>query len=322
METTPQQFQILVADDSAVYRKLVVDTLALEEYTVAVAKSGHEAIGLFSELQPAIVVTDWEMPDLTGIELCEQIRRDQGSYTYVIVLTSNDAKSQIVQGLAAGADDYLTKPFDPGELLARVAVGRRIVELHREIQTKNRLLKDLALTDSLTGLPNRRAIEDWATRELKGAARHGFALWAVMTDLDCFKSVNDNFGHEAGDSVLKRFSELLKVNTRASNMCARIGGEEFLIILGHNARSEVCIAIERLRRQLEAERFVFSGKPLTVTASFGVSGFQGKCAPEFNQLLREADEALYTAKRGGRNRIEFAASAPPERGVLTARERD
>src|SRR5450755_907489 len=184
MAVSTQEFKILVADDSRLYRKLIGEALAQEEYVVCFAKNGREASDLLATERPAVVITDWEMPDVTGIELCGQIRRDQSAYTYIILLTGNTDKDQIMTGLSAGADDYLTKPFHPGELLARVAVGRRIVELHREIQSKNRLLEELALTDSLTGLPNRRAIEDWAARQLSGAARHGFPFWVVMADLD------------------------------------------------------------------------------------------------------------------------------------------
>src|SRR6266536_563840 len=218
MVASPQDFKILVADDSLLYRKLVEETLAHEHYAVCFAKNGREASDVLAEQRPALVITDWEMPDSTGIELCGQIRSEQGSYTYIILLTSNTDKNQIIRGLAAGADDYLTKPFHSGELLARVAVVRRIIELHREIQAKNRLLEDLALTDSLTGLPNRRAVEDWSIRQLSGATRHGFSCWVVMPDLDSFKSVNDTYGHEAGDVALKRFADLLRTNTRASNM--------------------------------------------------------------------------------------------------------
>src|SRR5216684_3734198 len=183
MATSSQDFKILVADDSPLYRKLVEETLGREQYVVCLAKNGREASDLLAEHHPALVITDWEMPDLTGIELCGQIRCDRSSYTYIILLTGNSEKDQIIKGLAAGADDYLTKPFHPGELLARVAVGRRIAELHRQLQAKNRLLEELALTDSLTELPNRRAIEQWAPRELSGAVRHGFDFWVVMADL-------------------------------------------------------------------------------------------------------------------------------------------
>jgi PleD family two-component response regulator len=174
MSVSAQEFQILVVDDSRLYRKLVEETLAREQYAVCFGKNGREASDLLAAQRPAVVITDCEMPDITGVELCGQIRRNPSSYTYIILLTGNTDKDQIMTGLSAGDDDYLTKPFQSGELLARVAVGRRIVELYREIQVKNRLLEDLALKDSLTGLPNRRAIEDWAERQLSGAARQGF----------------------------------------------------------------------------------------------------------------------------------------------------
>ncbi len=316
MDGSPEQFRIVVADDSAIYRKLVEDTLAHEQYAVVSGKNGREAIDLVAAHQPAVVITDWEMPDITGLQLCEQIRRDRDSYTYIILLTSNDEKDQIIKGLAAGADDYLTKPFHPGELLARVVVGRRIAELHRQIQAKNSLLEELTLTDSLTGLPNRRAIEYWASRELKGAARHGFAFWIVMADLDHFKKINDSYGHDAGDLVLQKFAELLKANTRSSNICGRIGGEEFVLVLSHIGKEDVLTAIERIRRQLEAERFAIGADVASVTASFGISGFQGSRAPQFKDLLRSADTALYAAKHGGRNRIEFATTVSTEPEVL------
>lgn len=306
MNVPLEKLNIVVADDSRMYRKLVESTLAQEQYTLSFAKNGREAVSLLAKHHPAVVVTDWEMPDMTGIELCSAIRKEHDSYTYIILLTSNTKKDQIVEGLAAGADDYLTKPFDPGELLARVAVGRRITDLHRQIQAKNRLLEELALTDPLTGLPNRRAIEQWAPRELSGAARHGFPFWVAMADLDRFKRINDDHGHAAGDTVLRKFAELLKANTRASDMSGRIGGEEFVLFLTHNDRQGVVTAIERLRSQCEAETFSFGGKTVTVTASFGIARFEGKVAPDLDQLLGHADTALYNAKHQGRNRIEFA----------------
>jgi len=296
--------QIIVADDSPVYRALVRDTLAQQGHDVIVASNGREAVKLASEYRPQVLVTDWEMPDLNGIELSRIVRQDPNSFIYIILLTANSDKEQVVEGLQSGADDYLTKPFHPGELVARVSVGLRISELTREIQCKNKLLEELSLTDPLTGLPNRRAFEQWATRELKGAIRHGFGFWIVMADLDRFKSVNDNYGHAAGDEVLKLFSSILRENTRSSNMCARFGGEEFVLALSHLDRSGVGIAIERLRSSLEAARFSFAPL-LSVTASFGIAGFAGDKRTEFEELLPRADAALYRAKKQGRNRIEF-----------------
>ena len=264
---------------------------------------------LFAEHKPEIVILDWMMPDRTGIELCQHIRSaSSSSYTYIILLTAMSQKESIVQGLASGADDYLTKPFHDGELIARLGVGLRIIELHRQIEAKNQLLEQLALTDALTTLPNRRAIEEWATRQLSGAARYGFPFWVVEADLDQFKNVNDSYGHEAGDTVLKRFGEILKTNSRKSDICGRIGGEEFLFALTHTNAENAKIVVDRIRTQLEETKFNFDGSSLTVTASFGAAGFQGNRAPTFQRLLSQADTALYSAKRLGRNRVEFAAS--------------
>jgi|HubBroStandDraft_6_1064221.scaffolds.fasta_scaffold37445_3 diguanylate cyclase (GGDEF)-like protein len=304
--------KVLIADDSRVYRKLVEHSLADEGYALLFAETGREAMALFSEHQPSIVITDWMMPDLSGIELCEHIRKQSRQpYTYLIILTGNTEKDNLVAGLAAGADDYLTKPFHRGELLARVGVGRRIIELHRELEAKNLLLEELALTDPLTGLPNRRAIDDWANRQLSGAQRYGFSFLVVLADLDHFKAVNDTYGHEAGDSVLRKFSEILKANSRRSDMCGRIGGEEFLLILTHTTQENAKGVIERIRRQLETTKFDFGGGSLTVTASFGLAGFEGAQPADFNRLVIQADAALYSAKRTGRNRMEIAAPSVP-----------
>jgi diguanylate cyclase (GGDEF)-like protein len=306
-----QQIRVLVADDSAVSRKLVEQTLSDKQYSLVFAKSGREAVNLFAEHHPTLVIVDWIMPDLTGLEICKHIRsKEKASYTYIILLTGKSEKESVVEGLAAGADDYLTKPFHHEELIARVGVGLRIMELQREIEVKNAMLQELALTDPLTCLPNRRAIEDWATRQLNGAARYGFSFWVAMADLDHFKTVNDTYGHEAGDTVLKVFSQILKTKSRRSDICGRIGGEEFLFVLTHATEDDAKRVIEYVRAELEETKFNFNGKSLTVTASFGLAGFAGTHAPEFNQLVAQADLALYSAKRLGRNRIEVAASQP------------
>ena len=306
MHSAMDNFEVLVADDSDVYRKLVEQSLAGEDCSVLFARSGHEAMEIFEREHPPLVITDWMMPDLTGIELCQRIRAGaQLHYTYIIIVTSQAEKDMVVRGLSAGADDYLTKPFHREELLARVRVGRRLIDLHRQIEAKNRLLEELALTDALTGLPNRRAIEEWTSRQLSGAARHGFPVWVVMIDLDHFKNVNDKYGHKAGDAVLEGFAKVLKQNTRSSNICGRIGGEEFLQVLTHASEEGVKIAIERERQQLEAQKFHIDGAIISCTASFGVAGFCGENPPPFSQLLSRADDALYKAKHLGRNRIEL-----------------
>src|SRR6266481_4843295 len=306
------KFPVLVVDDSPVYRKLIEHALEDEAYSPLFAKNGREAMELYAKHGPPIVITDWMMPDFAGQELCERIRGDvQHAYTYILVLTSISEKDNVVKGLAAGADDYLTKPFDPGELLARIGVGRRTIDLHREIDRKNKLLEEMAHTDPLTALPNRRALEEWSGRQLRGAARHGFPLWVVHADLDSFKSINDSHGHDAGDQVLKAFAAILKEYTRASDICGRMGGDEFLLVLTHVDEAHIRKTVERLRERFGSKKFDFGGKSVSVTASFGVRGFQGKEPPEFSFMVREADKALYAAKRAGRNQIKIE---PP--GVL------
>jgi two-component system cell cycle response regulator len=306
MDSSSREAKILVADDSPVYRKLVEQSLSQEHYTVLLAKNGRQAMDLFAEHQPELVITDWSMPDISGIELCRRIRQDkQQFYAYVILVTGNTDKEEVIEGLAAGADDYLTKPFHPGELQARVRVGRRIIDLHREVQDKNRQLEEMALTDPLTGLPNRRAIEFWASRQLSAAVRHDFPIWVVMADLDHFKSINDTHGHDAGDVVLKSFAEILKFNTRKSNICGRLGGEEFLVVITHVARENVAIAIERIRKQFAGQKFTVAPHTFSATASFGIAGIRAAACSDFGDLMARADAALYSAKRQGRNRIEF-----------------
>jgi two-component system, cell cycle response regulator len=307
MSDSAGNYRILVVDDSPVSRKLVERALEAGAYSLLFAKNGAEAMKLFEEHAPSIVLTDWMMPDLSGLELCERIRANtQRGYTYIIVLTGKTEKDNVVKGLTAGADDYLTKPFDPEELLARIGVGCRIAELHREIDAKNKLLKEMAHTDVLTGLPNRRALEDWAVRQVQGAARHGFPFWVVAADLDSFKIINDGYGHDAGDRVLQRFAEILKNNTRASDICGRMGGDEFVLVITHVGDEYIYSTVDRLRLQIATSRFRFGGNSVSITASFGVAGFQGNEAPKFSVLLQQGDKALYAAKRAGGNQVKMA----------------
>jgi diguanylate cyclase (GGDEF)-like protein len=286
--------------------KLLEATLAREFSSVHLARNGRQALEIFERERPSLVITDCVMPDVGGIELCQRIRASQSSYVYIIMVTSMSETENVVKGLTAGADDYLTKPFHTEELLARVKVGMRLLDLHRQLEEKNRLLEHFALTDPLTGLPNRRAIEAWAAHELPAAVRHGFSFWVVLIDLDHFKRVNDLYGHEAGDIVLKAFGEILKSSTRSSDISGRTGGEEFVHVITHADQSHLPMIVERTRAKLKAQTFSFAGAEVKVTASFGVAGIQGGGrGVSFNELLKRADRALYRAKQGGRDRAEF-----------------
>jgi len=307
MSLSVPNYEVLVVDDSPVYRKLVEQVLSSEPFTLFFANNGEEALKIYQEHSPSIVITDWMMPDFSGLELCQRIRADQTRpYTYLILMTSNTEKGNVVKGLEAGADDYLTKPFDPGEMLARIGVGQRIIDLNRELAAKSEKLEQAARTDSLTGLPNRRAIEDWAAKQLRGAARHGFSMWVVVGDIDNFKTINDSFGHDAGDVVLKTFADVLRKNTRASDSCGRLGGDEFLLAVTHVDRAHVQTTVNRFREQFAALSFPLAGQSVNVTASFGVAGFQGREVRDFSALVRKADQMLYEAKRAGRNLVRVA----------------
>lgn len=304
-EDPMSDFNVVVVDDSAVQRKLFEQALSGEPFLVHYAANGREALEIFEREKPALVITDYLMPDVSGVELCHQIRAAQSPYTYIIMVTSVTEKDNIVKGLAAGADDYLTKPFHTEELLARIHVGRRLVDLQRELETKNHQLEELALTDALTGLPNRRAVESWAEREFSAAARHGFSFWVVLIDLDNFKRVNDTYGHDAGDIVLKKFAQILKENTRSSDMSGRIGGEEFIHVVTYADPMGMPVVAERVRSRFAAQHFTFLGGDVTLTASFGAVVYSGGPTPAFTDLVSRADRALYRAKRQGRNRIEI-----------------
>ena len=303
-DTSGGRLRVLAVDDSPFSRKLLEHALADQPYEVVFAKDGREALASISEFRPNIIITDWMLPDLSGPELCRKIRSESiGRYTYVILVTSNVEKEHIVEGLAAGADDYLTKPFHGKELVARIGVGRRIIRMNREIEEKNELLEAAARTDFLTGLPNRRAVEEYAAKQLGGAIRHRFPLWVILADLNKFKAVNDQYGHLAGDEVLKRFAAVLKKSTRASDICGRLGGDEFILVVTHVPVEHVTNLAVRLGATFTIEEFTFEGQNIQITASFRVGGFEPPERPEFRHLLARADSVLYEAKTDGRVRV-------------------
>lgn len=307
MSEAKATYEVLVVDDSPVYRKLVEQVLSCERYSLTFARDAAEALRVFEERSPSIVITDLILPDFSGIELCQRIRANSSRpYTYVIVMTGNTEKGNLVKGLEAGADDYLTKPFDPTEMLARMGVGRRIVELNRELAARSKKMEEAARTDPLTGLANRRAIEEWAVRQLRGSMRHGFPLWIVVGDIDSFKTINDSFGHDAGDLVLQAFADVLKKNTRAADMCGRLGGDEFVLVLTYVQKDKIEKTVNRFRERFASTSFSLPGQSVKVTASFGVAGVACHEEQEFSALLRKADQMLYEAKHAGRNCVRMS----------------
>lgn len=309
MAGASQQLRILVVDDSSVSRRLVEHALETEPYKLLFAVNGQEALQKIAEHRPDVVITDWMMPDLSGPDLCKAIRGQmQTGYTYIILLTSSTELERLVEGLAAGADDYVTKPFHSRELQARIGVGRRILAMHREIEAKNKLLEEAAQKDHLTGLANRRALEEYAQRQLSGAIRHKFPFWVLAADLNGFKNINDTYGHAAGDEVLKHFASLLKAGTRASDFVARLGGDEFVLVVSHVDANGVSLLIERLRAKFEAHDFGFDGNETRLGVSIGFAGAEALGdSITFTKLLTEADAALYKVKADRRKTSDSQA---------------
>src|SRR5215472_15879245 len=242
MEPHSQGIRVLVVDDSPVSRKLLEHSLAQTSYEVLFAKDGSDALRVFAEHPPDLVIVDWELPDLSGPEMCRVVRGNfADAYTYVMLLTGNSDKKSIAEGLAAGADDYLTKPFDAEELRARVGVGRRVIEMQREIEAKTKALAREARTEPGTGLPNLRAVEEWAIRQVAGSARHGYPNWVILMDLESYKPVKDAFGRTAGDSMLQACAEIIKKHTRVSDMCGHMGGDQFILVISHVEKDNIPI---------------------------------------------------------------------------------
>jgi diguanylate cyclase (GGDEF)-like protein len=184
-------------------------------------------------------------------------------------------------------------------------VGSRIIRLHRQIEAKNRQLEETSRIDPLTELPNHRAIQEWATWQLKGAAQHGFPVWVVLADVDGFQKLNETHGREAGDTVLKDFAQIMRENSRASDMCGRVTDDEFIFILTHVSKEDLPATLEKFRHCFEQHRCSHEEQSLTATVSFGAVGFTGMDAPDFATLVRHADHALFAAKQAGGNQIKI-----------------
>jgi len=291
-----QATNILLVDDDLAMRRLLGTHLELAGYSVRTAASGDEALAAIEEECPDIIITDWEMPGMNGLELCRQIRsQDLPHYVYILFLTVRAAHKEMVEGLHAGADDFVTKPVQRDELLARLHAGARVVELERR-------LGQMACTDSLTGLYTQRVFYDLLEKEWHRTIRHGLPLSCVMVDVDFFKRVNDVYGHPAGDAVLKQVAAILSDECRASDTLCRYGGEEFCVILPETPEWGAVQWAQRVRERIGSHIVSWEEKSVRVTASFGVAQ---RCDDTRSaaQLVDLADQALLCAKRAGRDRV-------------------
>jgi diguanylate cyclase (GGDEF)-like protein len=255
---------------------------------------------------PTIAILDWVMPGLTGPEVCHLVRkRAREPYTYILLLTSKSLKEDLIEGMEAGADDYITKPFDQHELKVRLRAGTRIIELQTELLAAREALREQATKDFLTRIWNRSSILDILDRELARSERERRPLGVVLADLDGFKSINDTHGHFAGDAVLREASRRMGASIRSYDAIGRYGGEEFLIILPGCDESCTFGQAERLRRSLREDQLLIGEVHLTLTASFGATSAAAGVKISAEALIRTADDALYRAKREGRDRVVY-----------------
>jgi two-component system, cell cycle response regulator len=305
--------RVLIADDNAMSRLTLRSQLKKWGYEVVEASDGDAAWAILSMPDsPRLAILDWMMPGLDGIELCRRVRAQcLEPYVYVILLTGREGRDDVVAGLDAGADDYVTKPFDAQELRVRVRAGERICTLQGELVAARETLRYEATHDHLTGAWNRAAILDTLERERTRAARAGVPISLAMVDFDHFKRINDSYGHQAGDAVLREGLTRVTAALRTKDLVGRYGGEEFLVVMPGCDPSGVNSACERIRASVCAEPIVVGEHSIQVTVSIGAATWSGVRDP--SELIERADAALYVAKRKGRDRVELAPDVANDR---------
>jgi two-component system, cell cycle response regulator len=303
--------KVLIADDDMISRRLLEATLTRWGYEAIVTHDGVEAWNVLQRpTTPSLAILDWMMPGMDGVEVCRRVRqREQEPYIYLLLLTTKGRKEHLIEGLDAGADDYLTKPFDPHELQVRLRAGKRIVTLQAELIEARENLRVQATHDPLTGVWNRRAILEILGNDLARSRREGPSVAAVIADLDHFKRINDTYGHAAGDMALCEAVSRMRALLRPYDAIGRYGGEEFLIVLPGCTAQDALRLAERLRLGISQETVTIPGGRVVVTSSLGVAASDTVAAPDATSLVRAADAALYRAKACGRNRIELATAA-------------
>jgi len=291
--------RILIADDEPISLRVLEATLLKWGYEVVATRDGDKAWkALQQDEAPPLAILNWMMPGMDGVELCRKIRATHADkYTYIIMLTAKEGKEDIIAGLKSGADDYITKPFDPKELKYRIRIGQRVIELEERLKLQ-------ASTDYLTGLLNRRSLMERLESEFSRSGREQTPLAIILSDIDFFKKVNDRHGHQAGDVVLQAFAGCLARLCRQYDFIGRYGGEEFLVCCPGVSGAQAISIAERMREMVETLRAELpdGAELIRITASFGVAWKQiGET--HVSSMLNRADEALYRAKAEGRNRV-------------------
>ncbi len=327
--TTPadsqHKYRLLVVEDDPDTLTLLKLQLTRAGYDVIAGSNGREAVTALSEIGAQIIVADWDMPEMSGLELCRAVHELREltalGLIYFIILTAHAEQERVVEAFAAGADDFVRKPYHLPELLARIRAGERILALQDELYERqvelskqsaqlaglNRTLERLANTDTLTNLPNRRRVLERLQDAWALAERHDQPLSCITFDIDHFKRVNDTFGHHAGDSVLQNIADSVRKLIRRYDVCGRVGGEEFLIVCP-NVTNDVAVRIaERIRLAVANTPTYSNGQRIDVTISLGVTSRRPEY-PNPDALLRAADALLYRAKEQGRNQTWCVAA--------------
>ena len=299
---------VLIADDDPVSCRRLQVVLTSAGYQVTTAVDGTEALRALEKPDcPKLVVLDWMMPGMDGIDVCREVRKQaREPYIYIILLTARSQPEEIFQGLEAGADDYVTKPFGIHELKARLRAGKRILELHEQLLAAREQLRMQATHDSLTGLLNRKAILEILEKELARVSRGSSEVSVIMADLDHFKRVNDTHGHAAGDAVLQEVARRMQASIRPYDSVGRYGGEEFLIVSPGCGLEGAIEQAERICKCISSAPIESCGISIPETMSLGVASAP-LAAMESTELLHMADTALYGAKNRGRNRVECSS---------------
>jgi diguanylate cyclase (GGDEF)-like protein len=301
--------RVLAAEDNPVFQSMLRSMLTKWGYDPIIARDGAEAWRvLAAEDAPRLAILDWMMPGLDGVEICRRVRAaGREPYIYILLLTARTESQDLVEGMDAGADDYLTKPFVAQELRVRLRAGQRILDLQSDLVAAREALRLQATHDNLTGIANRYAILDSLQTDLSHASRDRRPVAVLMADVDCFKQINDTRGHQAGDEVLRELAHRMKSAIRNYDAVGRYGGEEFLVVLPGCDGEGAFAQAERIRNVIGSEPFRAGGSVFGITCSLGISWRDPASAEDAEALIREADLALYDAKARGRNRVECYA---------------
>jgi diguanylate cyclase (GGDEF)-like protein len=303
---------VLAAEDNPVFQAMLRSMLTKWGYDAMIARDGNEAWDILqSENAPRLAILDWMMPGIDGVELCRRVRSaGREPYQYILLLTARTESQDLVDGMEAGADDYLTKPFNAHELRVRLRAGQRILDLQEELLRAREALRDQATHDGLTGLLNRATILQILHTEADRAGRQRQSLALLIADFDHFKLINDTYGHVAGDAVLREGARRMKLAIRRYDALGRYGGEEFLVVLPGCDSASAAAQAERLRQAVSADPFTAGDVSVRVTCSVGLSCRANPSIAHVEALVREADAALYAAKDNGRDRVESYLENP------------